>query len=114
MHLRLLPSAAPLRGSASSAPATATVAREAAVFAALADQAVIVARKTALDAAPPRSPEMIVETSANLLFQVRETNSANLSHVWFGIPVKRVKGGFAPKAGATERLIRKAGSRVIA
>ena len=56
---------------------------------------------------------MIIETSSNHLYRVRETGDANLAHVWFGIPVKRTKAGFVPKAKARETLIRKEGSRVV-
>ena len=56
----------------------------------------------------------VVETSAGQLFQVREGASADLDHVWHGSPVKRTKGGFAPKAGARETLVRKIGCRVVA
>lgn len=57
---------------------------------------------------------MIIETSDNRFFQVRETNEPGLSHVWLGTAVKRTKSGFVPKAKAREILVRKAGSRVIA
>lgn len=53
----------------------------------------------------------IVETLANQLFQVRDL--PDVDHVWMGIEVKRVKGGFAPKAKAREILVRKLGCRVI-
>jgi hypothetical protein len=56
---------------------------------------------------------MIIETSANQLYRVRETGNPELAHVWFGIPVKRAKGGFVPKANAREHLVRKAASRVV-
>lgn len=56
---------------------------------------------------------MIIETSANELFQVRETGSPDLEHVWLGIAVKRVKGEYVPKAKAREILVRKAASRVV-
>lgn len=56
----------------------------------------------------------IIETSANQLYAVRETNDASLAHVWFGVEVKRAKGGFVPKAKARETLVRKAASKVIA
>lgn len=56
---------------------------------------------------------MIIETSCNTLYQVRETNNADLAHVWFGIEVKRVKGAYVPKAKAREMLVRKEASRVV-
>ena len=55
---------------------------------------------------------MIIETSNNQIFQVREAG-ADLDHVWLGVEVKRVKGGFAPKKNAREILVRKAACRVI-
>ena len=55
----------------------------------------------------------IIETLAGQFFQVRDAG-AGLDHVWLGIEVKRVKGGFAAKAKAREILVRKAGTRVIA
>lgn len=60
-----------------------------------------------------KASQMIIETSANELFQVRETGDTDLAHVWIGFPVKRVKGDYLPKAKARERLIRKAGARVV-
>jgi len=57
---------------------------------------------------------LIIETSSNQIFRVRETNDANLAHVWFGVEVKRVKGGFAPKVKAREMLVRKDGARIVA
>lgn len=61
---------------------------------------------------------MIVETSANELYRVRETGNPDTAHVWHGIPVKRAKGGFVVKAEATkpgfrEHMVRKAASRVV-
>ncbi len=55
----------------------------------------------------------IIETSANELFQVRETGNADLAHCWVGVAVKRVKGAYVPKAKAREILVRKAASRVV-
>lgn len=64
---------------------------------------------------------MIIETSANQFYSVRESVDASLSHVWIGFPVKRVKGGdfvFTAKAlrlaerGAFD-LVRKAGCRIV-
>ncbi len=53
---------------------------------------------------------MIIETSDNRLFSVRETGDADLAHVWIGIEVKR---NGTPKAKAREILIRKAGSKIV-
>lgn len=57
---------------------------------------------------------MIIETSANELYRVCETGSPDLTHVWIGIAVKRVKGDFVPKAKRREELVRKEASRFIA
>ena len=56
---------------------------------------------------------MIIETSDNRFYRVRETNDPNLAHVWLGVPVKRVKGGFIERAHARAVLVRKAASRVV-
>ncbi len=56
---------------------------------------------------------MIIETSANELYRVRETGDANLAHVWIGIAVKRVKGEFVPKAKRREEFVRKAACRFV-
>lgn len=55
----------------------------------------------------------IIETSANQLYAVRDHASPDLAHVWIGLPVKRAKGSYVPKAGAREQLVRKAASRVV-
>jgi hypothetical protein len=57
---------------------------------------------------------MIIETSANELYRVREAGDAALSHCWIGIAVKRVKGEFVPKANRRDELVRKAATRLIA
>lgn len=56
---------------------------------------------------------MIIETSSNQFYRVRETGSADLAHVWHGIAVKRVKGAWVAKANAREILVRKAASRIV-
>lgn len=57
---------------------------------------------------------MIIETSANELYFVTETDGASLAHVWNGLRVKRVKGGFMVAKNAKPQLVRKAASRVVA
>ena len=57
---------------------------------------------------------MIIETSANVLYFVVETGSADLAHVWNGLRVKRSQGGFVVVKNARKELVRKAGSRQIA
>ncbi len=56
----------------------------------------------------------IVQDLAGQLFQVRDANVAELGHVFHGMAVKRVAGGFAPKKGAREILVRKVGCRLVA
>ena len=65
--------------------------------------------------------EMVIETSCNQFYRVRETGDASLAHVWYGVAVKRVRCGkratasfdYIPKANAREIMVRKAGSRVM-
>jgi hypothetical protein len=57
---------------------------------------------------------MIIETTCNHLYFVVETGDTNLSHVWNGLRVKRVKGGFVVTKNAKRELVRKAGCRVVA
>ena len=56
---------------------------------------------------------MIIETSDNRFFNVRETGDVNLAHVWIGIEVKKVRGAYEPKAKARATLVRKAASRIV-
>jgi len=56
----------------------------------------------------------IVEDLAGQLFQVRDDGAPGLDHVFRGVAVKRVRGGFEPKKGAREILVRKLGCRVVA
>lgn len=64
---------------------------------------------------PSTQPTHIVKTAANHLFFVRETGNPDLSHVWHGIPAKRVQGGFRPR-GTPKKivLVRKVGCQLIA
>jgi hypothetical protein len=61
----------------------------------------------------PHITPRIIQTAAGHHFSVRETADPALDHVWFGTPVRRAKGSWAPKANACEILIRKDGSRVV-
>jgi hypothetical protein len=60
---------------------------------------------------------MIIETSANQLYSVTESTNPNLSHVYLGKPVKRIKGGFAltasAKAAKSVSLVRKLGCTIL-
>lgn len=60
------------------------------------------------------NPTHIIEDSANMFWAVRPTGIAGLDHVWFGVRMKRAKGGFVPVAKAREMLIRKEATRVVA
>lgn len=60
---------------------------------------------------------MIIETSANQLYSVTESTDPNLSHVYLGKPIKRVKNGFALTADAKKQnkvsLVRKLGCKIL-
>ena len=61
---------------------------------------------------------MIIQTSANKFYQVRETERPGLDHVWYGLSVKRVGGKFVPTALALRHpdrpeIVRKAGTRIV-
>jgi len=56
---------------------------------------------------------MIIETTDNRFYRVRETGQDGLDHVWFGLPVKRSKGQWVEKAKARTELVRKEASRVV-
>ena len=56
---------------------------------------------------------MIIQTTANQLYRVRETGNPDLAHVWFGIAVKAVKGAFVDRKNAREELVRKVGTVVV-
>lgn len=57
---------------------------------------------------------MIIETSCNKLYDVSEHSDPMLAHCWYGVEVKRAKGGtFAPKAKARITLVRKAATRIL-
>ena len=57
---------------------------------------------------------MIIETSDNRLYRVRETGDADLAHVWFGTRVKKTSAGYVPVKNARNELVRKAACRVVA
>lgn len=59
---------------------------------------------------------MIIETSANKFYSVTETNEPGLSHVWYGLPVKRVRNLWVLKSSARREapeIVRKAATRVV-
>lgn len=63
---------------------------------------------------------MIIETSHNQLYAVTETGNPDLAHVWYGIPVKRVRDEYVPTARDKAlqyrrdyELVRKAATRVV-
>lgn len=53
---------------------------------------------------------MIIETSGNQLYRVRE---GGYDHAWLGVEVKKVKGAYVPKAKAREILVRKAATKLV-
>jgi len=59
---------------------------------------------------------MIIETSSNQFFRVREFNQP-MDHAWAGFPVKRFKGAWVRKIvrgePAREIIVRKAATRVV-
>jgi hypothetical protein len=62
---------------------------------------------------------MIIETSDNRFFKVRESNDLALAHVWIGMPVKKVakfkkaRNVWVAVPCLNEMLVRKAASRVV-
>jgi hypothetical protein len=61
---------------------------------------------------------MIVETSDNRFYSVRETGNPDLGHLWVGIEVRLTKGKWVKRpnrrgGGNRPQLIRKAASKVI-
>lgn len=63
---------------------------------------------------------MIIETTANQLYTVADTDKVGLEHCWYGISVKRVRGEYVPTAAGrraqyrnSPELVRKAGCRII-
>ena len=56
---------------------------------------------------------MIIETSCNRFYRVWETNDADLAHIWFGVPVKRVKGEWIDRGSVRPSPVRKAATRVV-
>jgi len=63
---------------------------------------------------------MIIQTTDNRFYRVEETNRAELSHLWFGLQVKKSKGewtlaanGIRAQANGRQELVRKAATRVV-
>lgn len=56
---------------------------------------------------------MIIETSANQLYSVKETGDANLAHVWYGQRVKRTAAGYVPVKKLRTEMVRKVASRIV-
>jgi hypothetical protein len=54
----------------------------------------------------------VVEDTANRLYAVREPADPNLAHCWMGTPGRIVRGHWVP-GRKPERLIRRAGTRVV-
>jgi hypothetical protein len=55
---------------------------------------------------------MIIETTANQLYFVTDYEDTDLSHVWRGLRVKRIKDGYLV-TGKKEEMVRKAGARAV-
>jgi len=58
------------------------------------------------------SEPLIVETSDNRLFEVRDAGD-DYPHAWIGHEVKKTKAGYVPKARSREILVRRAGCKFI-
>jgi hypothetical protein len=56
---------------------------------------------------------MIIRTTDDRLFRVRDDRDPALAHVWIGVPVKRLRGEYVPRANAKQTLVRKEGSVVV-
>lgn len=63
---------------------------------------------------------MIIETSDNRFYRVREHDAPTMAHCYLGVELKRAKDGkFAPRRPANHRLhgheelVRKAATRVV-
>lgn len=60
---------------------------------------------------------MIIKTSCGRTYRVFETNTPELAHVWYGVPVKKTRNGWEDKvptsAQLASTLVRKAGSVVV-
>ena len=59
---------------------------------------------------------MIIETACNRFYSVIETEKHDLAHVWYGLPVKRVKGVWVHKQskhGVKVELVRKEATRLV-
>jgi hypothetical protein len=64
---------------------------------------------------------MIIETTENRFYSVRETGDENLAHVWYGYEVKKLSPrqaiisgcDFAPKGKARMQMVRKAATRIV-
>jgi hypothetical protein len=63
---------------------------------------------------------MIIETSANQLYTVAETDKPGLEHCWYGYSVKRVRGEYVLTSAAlraqyrnSPELVRKAATRIV-
>ena len=62
---------------------------------------------------PETATAHFVETTDNRIYFVRDADSSDLAHVWLGLEVKRIRGGFAVKKNAREVMVRKAGARIL-
>lgn len=56
---------------------------------------------------------MIIETSCNHYYRVRETEAPGLGHVWLGVEVKRVNGQWVDKTATKPELVRKDATKIV-
>ncbi|RUV84334.1 hypothetical protein EOA60_04550 [Mesorhizobium sp. M1A.F.Ca.IN.020.06.1.1] len=56
----------------------------------------------------------IIETLDGALYRVNETGSADLTHVWNGVRVKKQGGIWVDRKNARVELVRKLGAKVRA
>lgn len=63
---------------------------------------------------------MIIETSANELYTVADTDKPGLEHCWYGFPVKKVRGEYVVTARGENMqrrhspdLVRKVACRIV-
>ncbi|WP_035670092.1 hypothetical protein [Bradyrhizobium liaoningense] len=56
---------------------------------------------------------MIIETTANQLYLVKDYADTDLAHVWEGRRVARIKGGFRFVKRVRPEMVRKAGCKIV-
>lgn len=56
---------------------------------------------------------MIIQQTNGEIFAVKDYADASLSHVWEGIPVKRMAFGYRPKKNSQPVMVRKAAAKIL-